>query len=154
MLTPPLSTAPFCSAAPERMLPVCPGWMPTPVACLLNRPETTFSFVLSGAMGCRLLLSSMPSPVPFAHQWFGLIPLPMNSAAKRLGDDCGVSPAHAGRDSSQGRPIATPTPRSTVRRLIRETWALMGVFLEVQGFEGVRAPRQTHIKNSKILRLI
>src|SRR5438552_14753386 len=130
MLIPPFSTAPFCSAAPERMLPVWPGWMPTPVAFLLNRPVTTFSLVLNAIMGSKLLLSSMSAPAPLAHQWFGLMQLPMNSAAKRLGKvgdtllDA-ASPPHTGRDSSHGRAMATPTPRSTVRRSIGELWAFM-----------------------------
>src|ERR1700733_3004096 len=108
MLMPPRSTAPLCRAAPDRILPVCPGWMPTPVACLLNSPETTFSFVLNGASGWRLLLSSIVWPEPFAHQLFGLIPLPMNRAAKRLGNPDAPStdedsPPQTGIDSSQGR---------------------------------------------------
>ena len=48
---PPFSSAPFCRAAPERMLPVCPGWMPTPVAFLLNRPLTTLILARSGSSG-------------------------------------------------------------------------------------------------------
>src|SRR5262249_25935529 len=125
MLTPPLSTAPFWSAAPERMLPVWPGWMPTPVAFLLNRPVMTFSRVRKGARGSRLLLNSMAAPDPLAHQWFGLMPLPMNRAAKRWGKaggprvEAGSSP-HTGRDPSQGRAMATPTPRSIVRRSMDE----------------------------------
>ena len=54
MLTPPLSTAPFCNAAPERMLPVWPGWMPTPVAFLLNSPVTTFSRIRDWAASHHL----------------------------------------------------------------------------------------------------
>src|SRR3954468_6569857 len=85
MLTPPRSTAPFCRAAPDKMFPVWPGWMPTPVACLLNSPETTFNRDRSPDSGARLLLSSMAEPDPFAHQFLGLMPLPMNRAAKRWG---------------------------------------------------------------------
>src|SRR3569623_1780241 len=96
--------------------------MPTPVACLLNRPWITFSLVLSGASGSRLLLNSISAPAPLAHQWFGLLPLPMNSAAKRLtGVVTGsASPPQTDIVSSHGRDIATPTPRSTVRRFIPE----------------------------------
>src|SRR5262245_2367654 len=104
--------------------------MPTPVAFLLNRPVTTFNRVRNAARGSRLLLSSMSAPAPLAHQWFGLIPLPMNSAAKRLGKADGpppdaVSPPHPGRDSSQGRAMATPTPRSMVRRSMGESNTFM-----------------------------
>src|SRR5436305_1577221 len=93
MLTPPRSTAPRCSAAPERMLPVCPGWMPTPVACLLNRPLTTLILPRRSLSGWRLRPSSIPSPEPFAHQCSGLIPQPMNSAANRFGHGAGTPPA-------------------------------------------------------------
>src|SRR6185437_11436214 len=108
--------------------------MPTPVACLLNRPWTTFSLVFSGASGSRLLLSSISAPAPLAPQWFGLMPLPMNSAAKRWGyfgvaaSDSAVSPPQTGIDSSHGSAIATPTPRSTVRRLSRVQAGIMNGF--------------------------
>src|SRR5918998_1543330 len=120
MLTPPLSSAPFCKAAPERMLPVCPGWMPTPVAFLLNRPLTTLTLVLTGASGSRLLPSCMSAPSPLAHQWLPLIPQPMNRAANRFGAT-GTPPftgglPQTGTDSSHGRAIVTPTPRRNVRR--------------------------------------
>src|SRR5262245_52182105 len=106
------------------MLPVIPGWMPTPVARLLNRPETTFILALSGAIGSRVLLSSMPAPAPFAHQWSGLTPRAMNRAAKRFGHGAGAPPVmgavpQTGTDSNHGRAIVTPTPRRNVRR---ETW--------------------------------
>src|SRR5947209_1233344 len=53
------------------------------------------------------------------------MPLPMKSAAKRFGNAGSVprgaiSSPQTGSDSSQGKPIATPTPRSIVRREIRE----------------------------------
>src|SRR5262245_44882103 len=123
MLTPPRSTDPFCKAAPERMLPVCPGWMPTPVAALLNKPETTFSRGRREARGSRLLLSSMSAPDPLAHQCLGLTPLPMNRAAKRRGcadadGDEGASLPQPDIDSSQGRAIVTPMPLSKARRVI------------------------------------
>src|SRR5262249_7319101 len=96
--------------------------IPTPVACLLNNPETTFNRGRSEANGWRLLLSCMSAPEPFAPQFFGLIPLPMNSAAKRLGCTAGEvrevdSLPPTGTDSSHGRPIVTPTPVRKVRRL-------------------------------------
>ena len=61
------------------------------------------------------------SPAPLAHQFVGLTPQPMNSAANRFGQGAGTSPAIAaapqtGTDSSQGRAIVTPTPRRNVRR--------------------------------------
>src|SRR5947208_12791014 len=123
MLTPPRSTAPLCSAAPDRMLPVWPGWMPTPVACRLNRPETTFNRGRREARGSRLRLSCMSAPAPRADQCGGLMPLPMNRAANRLGGaEAGVPEAtrlpQTAIDSSQGRAIVTPTPLSNVRRLI------------------------------------
>src|SRR5262245_26400277 len=120
MLTPPRSTAPFCNAAPDRMLPVWPGWMPTPVACLLNRPEMTLSRGRNSDRGSRLLLSSMSEPDPLAHQCLGLMPLPMNRAAKRWGGeevaDDDLLP-QTGSDSSQGRAMVTPTPVRKVRRV-------------------------------------
>ena len=96
-----------------------PGWIPTPVEGLLNRPVMKFILALSGSMGARLLPSSMSLPSPRAHQWLPLIPLPMKSTAKRLGKGEALgarSAAHTGTDSSQGRAMATPAPRSRVRR--------------------------------------
>src|SRR5260370_29288169 len=118
---PPCRTAPLCSAAPDRMLQVCPGWMPTPVACLLNSPEMTLSRGRSGASGSRLLLSAMSAPAPLADQFLGLMPLPMNRAANRLGGAAGGvreadSLPQPDSDSSQGRAIVTPMPLSRVRR--------------------------------------
>src|SRR5436305_1166485 len=81
MLTPPRSSAPLRRAAPERMLPVWPGWMPTPVADRLNRPVMKLTLCLSGASGCRLVPSSMSAPAPRAHQWSALMPQPMKRAA-------------------------------------------------------------------------
>ena len=121
MLMPPCSTAPRVSGMPERILPVMPGWMPTPVEGLLKRPLMTLSLVLYGSRGCRLLLSSIAAPSPFAHQLFGLIPVPMNWTTKRFGGvlaALGASAAapHTGRDSSQGRAMTTPAPRRKMRR--------------------------------------
>src|SRR5271166_6444407 len=104
--------------------------MPTPVACLLNKPEMTFSRGRSEDKGWRLLLNSMSEPEPLADQFLGLMPLPMNKTANRWG---GAEPAardarslpHIGMDSSQGRAIVTPRPRSRVRRSIGELKALM-----------------------------
>src|SRR5438876_332167 len=103
------------------MLPVCPGWTPTSVALLLKRPVMKFIFVFSGAIGSRLLPSSISAPEPLAHQCLELIPLPMNNAAKRLGKGPEVgsldgSMPQTGIDSSHGRAIATPTPRRNLRR--------------------------------------
>ncbi len=49
-------------------------------------PKITFNFSLTGAMGCKLLLSSISEPAPPTHQCSGLIPLPMNMAANRFGN--------------------------------------------------------------------
>src|SRR3954471_22151255 len=96
--------------------------MPCPVAALLNRPSMTLIFALSGSNGARDSLSSIPAPDPFAHQRPGLMPVPMNSTAKRWGgaalvaaeaDELRPKPAS---DSSHGRPIVTPAPRRTVLR--------------------------------------
>src|SRR5206468_2131524 len=118
-LIPPFSSAPFWSAAPERMLPVWPGWMPTPVAFLLNRPLTTLILARSGASGSRQRPSSIEAPEPFAHQLGGLMPQPMKRAANRFGQGIGTSPAtvgapQTGTDSSHGSAIVTPTPRRNV----------------------------------------
>ena len=56
------------------------------MACLLNRPLMTLIFPLIGSSGASDLPSSISSPVPLAHQWGGLIPLPMKRTAKRLGN--------------------------------------------------------------------
>src|SRR5262249_7449648 len=63
------------------------------------------------------------APEPFAPQFFGLIPLPMNRAANRWGcaawdERATDSLPSTGMDSSQGRPIVTPTPVRNVRLLI------------------------------------
>src|SRR5947209_14682552 len=97
--------------------------MPTPVACLLNKPMITFSRGRSADNGSRLLLSCMSAPEPLAHQFLGLMPLPMNRAANRCGCAEGdvretVSLPQPESDSSQGRPIVKPTPFSKVRRVI------------------------------------
>ena len=78
---------------------------------------------LERRQGLEALAQLHVEPEPLAHQWSGLIPLPMKSAANRAGKawaaPAAASPPHTGSDSSQGRAIATPAPRSTVRRLIR-----------------------------------
>src|SRR5262245_27296858 len=99
--------------------------MPTPVACLLNNPDTTFKRDRNGVIGSRLLLNSMLVPAPFAHQCLGLMPLPMNRAANRRGAAAAGSAPQTGSDSSHGSAIVTPTPLSNVRRLIRESTGLI-----------------------------
>ena len=121
MLMPPFSTAPFSKGTPESRLPVCPGWMPTPVADLLKRPSMKFILVFSFSIGWRLLPSSMDAPDPLAHQWLPFTPLPQKSAAKRFGIAVGTSPAivsapQTGSDSIHGSAMVTPTPRRKVRR--------------------------------------
>src|SRR5262245_42876530 len=75
----------------------------------------------------------MPGPDPFAHQWSGLIPLPMNRTANRLGNGVGspagaasAAPPQTGIDSSHGRAIPTPAPRRMVRRSIFAGRDVMG----------------------------
>ena len=56
----------------------------------------------------------MAAPLPFAHQWFGLMPLPMNTTAKRFGAD-GSSVARAAArivavDPNPGGTPATAAP--------------------------------------------
>ena len=82
----------------------------------------TLSFGRNAASGSRLLLNSISAPDPRADQWLGLMPLPMNRAAKRLGGAVADVPESAefpkrGIDSSQGRAMETPAPRSNVRRV-------------------------------------
>src|SRR5688572_18779362 len=109
-------TGPLVIGAPESKLPVCAGWIPCPVECLLNSPLMTVTFFLIGSSGDKLRLSFMSSPDPVAPQWFSLTPLPMKSTAKRLGKgELGVA-AKADMDSSHGRAMVTPAPRRTVRR--------------------------------------
>src|SRR6185503_10418797 len=93
--------------------------MPTPTAGLLNSPLMTFSFLRNGASGSSVLLNSISAPAPLAHQCLLLMPLPMNSAAKRFGGVFAAGSApQTGTDSSQGKAIVTPTPRRKVRREI------------------------------------
>src|SRR4051812_18518673 len=118
---PPFNSAPFCRAAPERILPVWPGWMPTPRACLLKRPLTTLIFVFNGARGLRQPPNSIASPEPLAHHSLGLTPQPMNMAANRLGMGATAPPAadatRGPSDSSKGRATVTPAPRRNARRV-------------------------------------
>src|SRR5436853_5935431 len=95
--------------------------MPTPVADLLKSPVMTLSLGRREASGWRLLPSTMSAPEPLADQFGGLMPLPMKSAAKRLG---GVAAGAAcapqtGSDSSHGKATEQPTP---VRKVRRERW--------------------------------
>src|SRR5262245_56223422 len=111
--------------------------MPTPVACLLKRPLMTFNFDRNGAMGSSVWLSSISAPDPFAHHRLGLMPFPMKRAAKRLGKRCGAPPAtgsspQTGIDSSQGRAMAVPTPRRTVRRERRGLFDVIEETLSVE----------------------
>src|SRR6185295_6121984 len=114
---PDLTIGPFWMGTPDSRLPVCPGWMPIPTAGLLKRPLTTLIFFFSGSSGASDLLNSSSAPAPLAHQWFPLIPLPMNSTAKRLGNGGSARTAatgllQAGKDSSHGSAMLTPTPRN------------------------------------------
>ncbi len=89
----------------------------------------TFIFVLSGAIGSRLLPSSISAPAPLAHQWLPLMPLPMNSTPNRLGNSPAMAPAeevapHAESDSKYGNAIVTPTPCKNVRREGWDCWCL------------------------------
>src|SRR5262245_12246766 len=94
--------------------------MPMPTDILLNRPLMTLIFFFNGASGASVLPIFIASPLPRDHQWFPLTPLPINSTANRFGNagaDCAGAP-QAANDSSHGRHIVTPTPRSTVLLVI------------------------------------
>src|SRR5579872_3075511 len=81
----------------------------------------TFSLVLNGSSGWRLLLSSIAAPSPFAHQCSGLMPVPMNWTTNRFGGALaafGAAAPQTGRDSSHGSPTTTPAPRRNMRREI------------------------------------
>src|SRR5262245_23628380 len=58
----------------------------------------------------------MSAPLPVASQWSSLTPFPMNRTPKRFGGAAGLVVSANARDSSHGRPIATPAPRRMVRR--------------------------------------
>src|SRR5262249_26978334 len=92
---------------------------PCPVECLLNRPLITVILCFNGSSGDRLRPSVIAAPDPWAPQWSSLMPLPMKSTAKRLGNGFEDVAASADSDSSHGRHIVTPAPRSTVRRSMR-----------------------------------
>src|SRR3954469_18666311 len=112
---------PLLMGTPDRRLPVIAGWIPCPVAALLNRPSMTLIFALSGSSGANDSLSSIPAPVPLAHQRPGLMPVPMNNTAKRWGGPEVVA-AEAElipkpeSDSSHGKAMVTPAPRRNVLR--------------------------------------
>src|SRR6267143_63290 len=114
--------------------------MPTPVAALLNSPETTLSFDRYGVIGSRLLLSSISAPEPLAHQFLGLMPLPMNSAPKRLG--CAALGSAAAIASSHGSATVTPRPRSRVRRETVGEYGMSGTRL---GNQVLVPERNNHI---------
>ena len=77
----------------------------------------TLSRDRNGASGSRLLLSSIAGAGALRPPVPGLMPLPMNSAAKRFGVGRGGIPfGESGNDSSHGRAIVTPRPRRRVRR--------------------------------------
>src|SRR5215475_10694907 len=98
--------------------------MPMPTDILLNRPLMTLIFFFNGSSGASVLPSFIASPAPRDHQWLPLMPFPINSTANRFGNgpvaadgDCAGLP-QTGNDSSHGRHIVTPTPRSTVLLVI------------------------------------
>src|SRR5690349_7543468 len=77
----------------------------------------TLIFFLSGSSGSRLLPSFISSPEPLDHQWFPLMPFPMNTTAKRLGSGpVFVAAPQTGIDSSHGSAIVTPAPRRKTLR--------------------------------------
>src|SRR4051794_29507389 len=112
---------PLLIGTPDNRLPVIAGCIPCPVAALLKRPSMTLIFALSGSNGARDSLNSIAAPVPFAHQRPGLMPVPMNSTAKRWGCAAVVAAEAAAMpkpdsDSSHGKPMVTPAPRRKVLR--------------------------------------
>src|SRR3954447_10710211 len=84
----------------------------------------TFNFFFTGSSGSRLLESFISAPCPLAHQWFPLMPLPMNITAKRLG---AVVAPQTGIDSNHGSAIVTPAPR---RNILREGCILITSFVQ------------------------
>src|SRR5690349_20767827 len=88
----------------------------------------TLTLALMGSSGWRVLPRTIAAPLPVEVQEGGLMPLPMNTTAKRFGNApapgiAAAAPAAAGAspntdmDSSHGRAMVTPTPRRKVRRL-------------------------------------
>ena len=81
----------------------------------------TSSFSRNGSSGWSTLPSSMVRPEPLAHHSLLWNPLPEKRQANRTGGwletsrPAGVSP-QTRTDSSQGRAIETPRPRSIARR--------------------------------------
>src|SRR5688572_26355618 len=132
MLMPPWSEAPLVSGTPDRMLPVMPGWMPTPTAAWLKRPLMKLILVLTPSSGDSVSPSSIAAPLPVAVQYFGVTPLPMKSTASRLGGATGVlvlaigSAPQTGKDSSHGSAITTPAPRRKRRRVNCSDLGFMG----------------------------
>src|SRR5262249_20954446 len=94
---------------------------------------------------------------PLAHQWFPLMPLPMNITPNRfgktraaLGADAAASVAapQTLRDSSQGNAMVTPTPRRKRRReiILRRASSDFGfgdciIYLSARLFSGTRRDR-------------
>ena len=103
------------------MLPVCAGWMPTPVACLLNRPWMTLILGFSGSSGSRRLAELHVGARAFGAPVIRVDAVAHEQDGEPLREGAGARwrRAKAGSDSSQGRAIVTPAPRRTVRREMR-----------------------------------
>src|SRR5262245_49806817 len=112
----------------------------------------TLILCLSGSSGASVLPSFISAPLPLAHQWLPLMPLPMNSTAKRCGkaaagaatDDAAPSPAQAESDSSQGRATVTPAPRRTARREedtgAADAWVIVVLGMRITSWPPPRGP--------------
>src|SRR6187549_3633292 len=145
------------SGTPDSRLPVCPGWMPTLVAAALNNPSMKFRRSLNGTSGSSEGPSSIAAPEPRAHQVSGLIPLAMNTTARRRGKAvavpaCVLVAPQTGIDSIHGRSIVTPAPRRNVRRettlALKVIWRWLAVSLSgVRGArDGARRIRHTLVQ--------
>src|SRR5687768_7106633 len=88
------------------------------------------SFSRKSASGASTWPSSIARPSPLAHHSLPWKPLPANSTASRTGASLAAglplaSSPQTFSDSSQGKAIVTPRPRSIVRR--EKVWFVIGV---------------------------
>ena len=101
------------------MLPVCPGWMPTPTAGLLNRPLMTLIFVFTGSSGARVLLELHLGARALGPPVVAVDAVAHEQHREPLGEGGRPGPSRRRPRSPRPRPAATPAragPWSRPRR--------------------------------------
>ena len=127
-LIPPFSSAPFCKRRAGEDVARLAGMDADARGVLVEQAVDDVDLRLAAAPaapGTGPAPSSAPEPL--AHQWSGLTPQPMNSAANRFGGGRRAAGRRRPRrrsDSSQGSAIVTPAPRRKARRVApRRSWS-------------------------------